>query len=77
MNERQNDAVVVCVICYLTAWSSYACWKQIDIVMAIVQVGFGWKTDLQRLCESYPQLPCFGGSAVLDPFGKPPALPFR
>lgn len=27
----------------------------------IVKAGFGMGTDLQRLCESYPALPCFGG----------------
>ncbi|KAL4436993.1 hypothetical protein ABPG75_004132 [Micractinium tetrahymenae] len=26
----------------------------------IVKAGFGMGTDLQRLCESYPALPCFG-----------------
>lgn len=26
----------------------------------IVKAGFGMSTDLQRLCESYPALPCFG-----------------
>ncbi|KAK9830490.1 hypothetical protein WJX72_012028 [[Myrmecia] bisecta] len=27
----------------------------------IIKVGFGLSTDLRRLCESYPELPCFGG----------------
>lgn len=27
---------------------------------SIVKAGFGMGTDLQRLCESYPMLPCFG-----------------
>ena len=28
----------------------------------IVKAGFGLSTDLQRLCESYPWLPCFGSA---------------
>jgi hypothetical protein len=27
----------------------------------VVKLGFGLANDMERLCESYPQLPCFGG----------------
>ncbi len=35
---------------------------------SIVKAGFGLATDLDRLCESYPHLPCFGSQG---------SMPFR